>query len=227
MPPATAQGRHGFHNPGTRAKAQQFPFTSVRFRDAYPPLPCWPSRASMPVAYSLVRIPAQAGLALRPPILVAGVLFHRWSHLARLHLSAPCCHVALSGIRRDIPGSEHTPSPHNRRIYAASPWPQELRGFWPARPARQCLISDSCSSAHGLRSTLPLNSCSPFRSCASLRSLWPAYGRTCTSRSAPLPGAQKKGQSVLPSPLVNHQKTYWTLPRSSSPPLLFASSPSM
>ena len=86
MPPATAQGRHGFHNPGTRAKAQQFPFTSVRFRDAYPPLPCWPSRASMPAAYSLVRTPAQAGFALRPPVLVAGVLFHHWTRPARLHL---------------------------------------------------------------------------------------------------------------------------------------------
>src|SRR5690606_42103239 len=40
----------------------------------------------MPAAYSLVRTPAQAGFALRPPVLVAGVLFHHWSRPARLHL---------------------------------------------------------------------------------------------------------------------------------------------
>src|SRR5690606_18010391 len=50
------------------------------------PIPCWPSRASMPAAYSLVRTPAQAGFALRPPVPVAGVLFHHWSRPARLHL---------------------------------------------------------------------------------------------------------------------------------------------
>jgi len=50
---------------------------------------CWPLRASMPAACSLVRMPAPAGLALRPPLPVAGVLFHRWSFLARLHLPIP------------------------------------------------------------------------------------------------------------------------------------------
>ena len=96
---------------------------------------------------------------------------------------------------------EHTPSPHNRRIYTASPWPQELRDFWPARPAWQCLVSDSCSSAHGLRSTLPPHGRSPFRSCASLRSLWPAHGRTCTSRSAPVPGAHRdRGEPIGSAP---------------------------
>ena len=32
------------------------------------------------------------------------------------------------------------------------PWSSELRGSRPARPARQCLLSDSCSSAHGFAS---------------------------------------------------------------------------
>ena len=51
------------------------------------------------------------------------------------------------------------------------PWPRELRGPLPARPARQRLISDSCPSARSLRSTLPPHARSPSRSCASLRSL--------------------------------------------------------
>src|SRR6202008_4501671 len=33
------------------------------------------------------------------------------------------------------------------RIYAASPWSRELRGYWPARPGRPRLLSGSCSSA--------------------------------------------------------------------------------
>src|SRR6185437_3020415 len=33
-----------------------------------------------------------------------------------------------------------------RRIYAAEHWSQELRGHWPARPARKRLLSVSCSS---------------------------------------------------------------------------------
>jgi hypothetical protein len=41
----------------------------------------------MRVAYSPLRVPAPAGLALRPPVLVAGALFHRWSPHARLHLT--------------------------------------------------------------------------------------------------------------------------------------------
>ncbi len=41
------------------------------------------------------------------------------------------------------------------------------------------------------RSTLPPHVRSPLRSCASLRSLWPAYGRTFTSEIAPMLGAPK------------------------------------
>jgi hypothetical protein len=47
--------------------------------------------------------------------------------------------------RRDLPGSERTPSLYNPRIYAALPWSRALRGSWPARPARRCLLSGSCS----------------------------------------------------------------------------------
>jgi hypothetical protein len=42
------------------------------------------------------------------------------------------------------------------------------------------------------RSTLPSDGRSPFHPCASLPSLWPAQERTCTSRSAPMPGALVK-----------------------------------
>jgi hypothetical protein len=42
------------------------------------------------------------------------------------------------------------------------------------------------------RSTLPSHVRSPSRSCASLRSLWSARGRTCTSKIAPMLGARKK-----------------------------------
>jgi hypothetical protein len=69
------------------------------------------------------------------------------------------------------PGKGRTPSSHNRRIYAASLWSQELCGFLPARPAWQRLLCGSCSSAHDLRSTLPSHTRSPSCSCASLRSL--------------------------------------------------------
>ena len=44
----------------------------------HPRYPCLPSRASRPVACSPSRAPASAGLAPRPPVLVAGGRFHRW-----------------------------------------------------------------------------------------------------------------------------------------------------
>jgi len=78
------------------------------------------------------------------------------------------------------PGKGRTPSSHNRRIYTTSPWPQELRGFGPARPDWQRLLCGSCSSAHDLRSTLPSHTRLPSCSCASLRSLWSARDGTFT-----------------------------------------------
>jgi len=59
----------------------------------------------------------------------------------------------------------------------------------PVRPARQRLVSGSCTSARRLRSTLPSHTRSPLCSCASLHSLWPACGGTCTRRCAPMLGA--------------------------------------
>ena len=79
-------------------------------------------------------------------------------------------------------------------------WPRELRSHLPARPSRRRLTCGSCSSAHGLRSTLPPHARSPSRSCASLASLWPAWPGTCTPKIAPMLGAQtKKATSRRPS----------------------------
>ena len=69
---------------------------------------------------------------------------------------------------------------------------QKLRGHWPARLGRQRLLSGSCPSAHDSRSTPPSHNQSPLCSCALLRSPGPACGRTCTSGSAPMLGAQTK-----------------------------------
>jgi len=75
------------------------------------------------------------------------------------------------------------------------PWPQELRSRQPARPDRRRLISGSCSSARGLRSTLPSHAQSPSRSCALLASLWPTRPGTCTPKIAPMLGALSPARS--------------------------------
>ena len=80
------------------------------------------------------------------------------------------------------------------------PWPQELCSRQPARPGRRRLICHSCSSAHGLRSTLPPHARSPSRSCASLASLWPARPGTRTPKIAPMLGALSSGAGLRPSP---------------------------
>ena len=72
------------------------------------------------------------------------------------------------------------------------PWPRELRSHMPARPGRRRLGYGSCTSAHGLRSTLSPRARSPSGSCASLASLWPARPGTCTPKIAPMLGAQRK-----------------------------------
>jgi len=46
------------------------------------------------------------------------------------------------------------------------------------------------------RFTLPLHDRSPSRSCASLRSLWSARGRTCTSKIVPMPGTPDPASPV-------------------------------
>ena len=67
-------------------------------------------------------------------------------------------------------------TPRASRALAGSPGP--------APPRRRFVYLDS-----RFRSTLPPHARSPSRSCASLRSLWSACGRTCTSRIAPMLGA--------------------------------------
>jgi len=69
----------------------------------------------------------------------------------------------------------------------------------PARPGRRRLRCGSCTSAHGLRFTLPSHARSPSRSCASLASLWPARPGTCTPKIAPMLGAHEKGRRWRPS----------------------------
>jgi len=188
----------------------------------------------MHVAYSLSRAPASAGLALRPPVLVAGVPFHRWSPYARLHLAlgrpAPLARASdalrhsstrrltLLLVRPFAPNrrllrprltsrsmSPRRPFRHKARspqvrTHSFPAQPPDLRHFALATRASRLLARSPCSAAPSIRflsigsqvrSTLPPHGQSPFRSCASLRSLWPVHGRTCTSKSAPMLGAQK------------------------------------
>ena len=88
------------------------------------------------------------------------------------------------------------------RTHSFTAQPPDLRHFALATRASRLLARSPCSAAPCIRflsigsqfrSTLPPHGRSPFRSCASLRSLWPAHGRTCTSKSAPMLGAPKKG----------------------------------
>ena len=83
------------------------------------------------------------------------------------------------------------------------PWPRELRSRLPARPGQRRLRCGSCTSAHGLRSTLPPHARSPSRSCASLASLSPARPRTSTRRSRPCGAHKQKGPSSLTRGLAN------------------------
>jgi hypothetical protein len=71
---------------------------------------------------------------------------------------------------------------------APEPWSRELRGQWPARPARHCLLSGFCSSTR--RFATPLRSAlrSPSAPCGSLGLLRPALRRTFTSKSSPMLG---------------------------------------
>ena len=77
------------------------------------------------------------------------------------------------------------------------PRPQELRDLPPARPACASPRIRFLSIGSRFRFTLPLHDWSPFRSCASLRSLWSARGRTCTSKIVPMPGTRHKQSTGL------------------------------
>ncbi len=84
-----------------------------------------------------------------------------------------------------------------------APWPQELRRSLPARPGQRRLGCGSCTSAHGLRSSLPPHARSPSRNCDSLASLWPARPGTSTPKIAPMLGAQLKRPGRA-GPFVGH-----------------------
>ena len=100
--------------------------------------------------------------ATPPGIWIRTGRFEDLGCMARLHRAAfrpariaPAKPSPFQAQGEISPGKGHTPSSHNRRIYAASPWSQELRGLLPTRPAWQRLLCGSCSSARDLCSTLP------------------------------------------------------------------------
>jgi len=129
----------------------------------------------------------------RPLVLLVRP-FTRPTHLPRPLLTSGCASSA-PGFH---PHGQISPGKNAilHRTTAAStspgPWPRELRSHLPARPGRRRLRCGSCTSAHGLRSALPLHARSPLRSCASLASLWPARPGTCTPKIAPMLGAQER-----------------------------------
>jgi hypothetical protein len=66
----------------------------------------------------------------------------------------------LEGGRRDLPVRERTPSRHNRRIYAASPWSREFsrnltRSPCSATPSIRFLSPSTCSGQALARSFAP------------------------------------------------------------------------
>jgi hypothetical protein len=85
------------------------------------------------------------------------------------------------------------------RSFAARP--PDLRCFALTTTASRFVARSPCSApphirflsiGPRLRSALPPHTRSPSCSCASLHSPWSAYGRTCTSKIAPMLGAQRK-----------------------------------
>ena len=87
------------------------------------------------------------------------------------------------------------------RTHSFTAQPPDLRHFALTTRASRFFARSPCLAAPSIRflyigsqfrSTLPPHGRSPFRSCASLRSLWSAHGGTCTHKSAPMLGAQKK-----------------------------------
>ena len=95
----------------------------------------------------------------------------------------------------------HKARPPQVRTHSFTARPPNLRRFALATRASRFHARSPCSAAPSirflsigsqLRSTLPSHTWSPSCSCASLRSLWPAHGRTRTSKSAPMLGAQSR-----------------------------------
>jgi len=100
--------------------------------------------------------------------------------------------VLLSKARRDIlKAKSNRLSPHNRRIYAAPAWSQELRGHLPARPQGRRLVSGSCSSARGFAPRFfqhrPCGPCLAVRS----KSLRPGSSEDFHLQVVPMLGTQK------------------------------------
>ena len=98
------------------------------------------------------------------------------------------------------PFSHEARSPQVRtRSFTAQP--PDLRHLALTTRASQNVACSPCSASphiqflsigSRLRSTLPPHTQSPSCSCASLRLLWPTYGRTSTSKIAPMLGAHNR-----------------------------------
>jgi len=90
----------------------------------------------------------------------------------------------------------------------------------PTRPDRSRLVIWFLFIGSRFRSTLPHYTWSPLRSCASLRSLWPAHGRTFTSKIAPMLGAHlhpmDKSRGFPSSD--THMTVGWVVRASQNPP---------
>ena len=109
--------------------------------------------------------------------------------------------------RRPFRHEARSPQVRTRSFTAQSP---HLRHLALTTRASQPFACSPCSAAPQMRfvyldsrfrSTLPSHARSPSRSCASLRSLWSARGRTCTSKIAPMLGAQKARSAGLAASL--------------------------
>ena len=94
------------------------------------------------------------------------------------------------------------------RTQSFSAQPPHIHSFALATRASQITACSPCLSVprirflsigSRIRPTLPSHARSPSRSCASLRSLWPARGRTFTSKIAPMLGARQCG-AAQPAP---------------------------
>jgi hypothetical protein len=87
------------------------------------------------------------------------------------------------------------------RMHSVAAQPPDLRHLALITRASRSLARSPCHAPAYIRflltdkqrrSTLPRHTRSPSCSCASLRSLCSAHGRTCTAKSAPVPGVRKK-----------------------------------
>jgi hypothetical protein len=122
-----------------------------------------------------------------------------WPFAESLRLLRPLL-TSRSGWHR-CPFRHKTRSPQVRTRSFPAP-PPHLRCLASTTRALQLLACSPCSASPHMRfvfldsrfrSTLPPHVRSPSRSCVSLRLLWSTHGRTCTSKIAPMLGAQENG----------------------------------